>query len=178
MKILLSTFAIMVALLSPALAADAPVQAGGIINIGQAFSTAVAPYIDAIVQALIAALASWVLFKFKQKTGIDIDQGHRDAIVKALQNQAGALISAGAVKINGTTVRVDNLALAKAANDLLAAVPDAAKHFGLTPDFVAGKIIATIPQTAAGAQIVAQATAAPTAVGNVVIATEAPKAAE
>lgn len=145
-------------LVAPALAqTTAPVQAGGFINVGQAFNAAIAPYVDAIVQALIAALVAWVVLKIKQKTGIDIDAGHRDAVTRALQNQAGALLAAGKVKLDGVKLSVDNLALANAANSLLAAVPDAAKHFGLTPQWAAEKIVAALPQTDAGAQMVAAA---------------------
>lgn len=134
-------------------AAD-PVQNPGIINIGQAFSAAAAPYINAVVNALIAAVIGLIAWKVKQRTGIEIDQGHRDAVIRALQNQAGSLIADGMVKLENKTITVNSPALAKAANDVLASVPDAAKHFGLTPSYVADRIIDMIPQITAGAQLV------------------------
>lgn len=151
-------------LVAPALAQTAaPVQAGGFINIGQIFNASIAPYVDAIVQAFIAALVGWVVLKIKQKTGIDIDAGHRDAVTRALQNQANALLARGAAKMSGVKIQVDNLALANAATSLLNAVPDAAKHFGLTPQWAVDKILATLPQTDAGARMVADAQAINTA---------------
>lgn len=138
------------------LAVPAAAHAGGAINIGQAFGDAVQPYVDAIVQALIAALVSWVLFKIKQRTGVEIDQGHRDALVTALQNQAGSLIADGFVKIESGKITIPSGTLADAATEVLQTLPDAAKHFGLTPDYVAKRIVDAIPQIAAGAQLVAQ----------------------
>jgi hypothetical protein len=134
-----------------------PAPAGGIINVGQAFNAAVAPYVDAAVQAGIAALVSWLLLGLQKKTGIAIDAGHRQALTTALQNQAGSLLADGMVKMAGVKVNVDSPALAKAANDALASIPDVEKHFGLTPEYVAARIIDTIPQIAAGAAMVAQA---------------------
>lgn len=154
-SVILATAIFMVA---PALAqTTAPIPAGGFINVGQAFNAAVAPYVDAVVQGVIAALVGWVVWKIKQKTGIDIDAGHRDAVTRALQNQANALLAAGKTRMSGVKIQVDNLALATAANNLLTAVPDAAKHFGLTPQWAAEKILATLPQTDAGARMVADA---------------------
>lgn len=132
-------------------------RGGGVINVGQAFSDAVAPYVDAAVNALILAAVGWGLAWFRQKTGLEVDQAHRDALVTALQRQAGSLIADGEAKMSGLKVTVGNAALAKAANEALRAVPDAAKHFGLTPENVAARIVDMIPQTTAGAQVVAAA---------------------
>ena len=127
--------------------ATAPARAAGVIDIGQAFNAAIAPYIDAVVQAVIAAFVLWVAAKIKQKTGIDIDAGHRDALTRALQNQASSLIADGATYIDAHgKIAVNNLAMAKAVNDLMTVIPDAVKHFGLTPEFVARRIVDMIPQ--------------------------------
>jgi hypothetical protein len=135
----------------------------GFIDIGQAFGQAAAPYVDAIAQALIAALVSWVLLYIKNTTGIAIDAGHRDALTTALQNQAGSLIADGLVKLENGKVTVPPNALTNSAAEILKVIPDAAKHLGLTPDYVAKRIIDTIPQISAGAAMIATATAAPAA---------------
>ena len=128
-----------------------------LIDLGQIFSQAVAPYVDeavnALILALVGALAAWL----KQRWNITIDQGHRDALVRALQNQAGSLFADGEVKFIDGRFAVQPTALNQATADLIKSLPDAAKHFGLTPDYVAKRIVDTIPQTAAGAAIVAQA---------------------
>lgn len=135
-------------------------KGGGVIDIGQAFSTVLAPYINAAVNALILAGVGWLGTWMRSKYKIDIDEKHRDALTAFLQNQAGALLSAGAVKMDGIKVNVDSGMLALAANQAISRIPDAAKHFGLTPDVVAKKIVEAIPQIAAGAQIIAQSHAA------------------
>lgn len=133
---------IIVALLPSQALAD-----GGIIDIGQAFSSVIAPYINAAVQGLIAAGVVWVMAKIKQKTGIDIDAGHRDALTRALQNQASSLIAEGVTYLDSRgKIVVGNNAMANAVNDLMQSVPDAVKHFGLTPEFVRDRIIDMIPQ--------------------------------
>lgn len=132
-------------------------HSASIIDVGQMFSDAVAPYINAVISALILAGVTWLGAKIKQKTGIQIDQGHRDALTHALQSEASSLIADGAVKMNGLTVDVKSPELAEAAQALAKRVPDAIAHFGLPPEVLAQKIIDAIPQTAAGAQIVAAA---------------------
>lgn len=133
---------------------------GGVIDIGQAFSTVFEPYVNAIVNALILAgvtyLGNWLRSKYK----VEVDQKHREALTVFLQNQAGSLIADGAVSLQGKKINVDNALLANAAAAVFNRIPDAAKHFGLTPDVVAGKIVDAIPQIAAGARMIAQAHAA------------------
>ncbi len=142
---------------SPTYVVPPSTKAGGFINVGQAFNEAAGPYVDAIVQAVLAALIGWAALRFQQATGIKIDGEHRAALTTFLQNQAGSLIADGKVKVAGLKVQVNDEALANAANSALSRIPDAMKAFGLTPETIEKKIVDAIPQTAAGAQIVAQA---------------------
>lgn len=138
----------------PAYVVQAPKRDGQLIDIGQAFGEALAPYINATVQALILALVSWVLMSIQKKTGIAVDAGHRDALVRALQNQAGSLIADGLVKVASGKVEVEKGPLTEAAAEALKSIPDAADHLGLTPEYVAKRIVDMIPQTQAGAQLI------------------------
>lgn len=151
---------------------------GGVIDIGQAFSDVLAPYINAIIQAFILALVGWMCQRITQRTGVQIDAGHREAITKALENQAGSLIADGEAKFDGATVSVPSAAMGKAVNDLLTSIPAAAKHFGLTPDYVAKRIIDTIPQIAAGAQMIAAKEMPKQTVIVAPVATPVPSAAD
>lgn len=135
----------------------APEQ-GGVINVGQAFSAALEPYINAAVNALIVAFVGWLGMILKNKFNVSIDEGHRDALVTALQNQAGSLIADGAVKMEGAKITVPDKALAQSANEIMAVIPDAAKRLGFTPEYLQKRILDMIPQTAAGAAMVAAAT--------------------
>lgn len=110
------------------------------ISVGQAFSDALRPYIDAVVSGLILTLVSWVLFKLKTKFNVDIDAQNRDALTKFLQRQAASLVADGAVKLNGVKVEVNNPALARAANAALHTIPDALNHFDIKPDQVSQKV--------------------------------------
>lgn len=138
----------------------APVEqkSGGIIHLS-AFGW-LAPYVDTLLQGLIA-LGFGILGKSKYSQWLD--QSSRDALEVFLKNRASSLIAAGAVSISGKTVRVDNNLLYRAANEASTAIPDAMKRFNLTPDVVANKIIAAIPQVPAGSAIVAEANKAPAA---------------
>lgn len=141
----------------PVAVAPAPKPSVGIINIGQSFNETLAPYVNDIVNAVLLALIGLVANWWRQKTGTDIDKNLREGVTRALQNQAGSLLAAGAAKMDGIKIDVKDADLANAANDLLRSVPDAAKRFGLTPEKVAQRILDTIPQTPAGAALVAGA---------------------
>jgi len=132
----------------------------GIINLGQAFGDAAAPYVNELVNALVAAAFGWIFWLLKSKLNINIDAEYRASITAAAQRQASSLIADGKVAVAGKTVTVNNEALAEAANAALAAAPDAAARFGLTPETVAARIVDMIPQVPAGAAMLA-APAAP-----------------
>lgn len=139
---------------SPTYVLKAPAE-GGFISIGKPFGDFLEPYVDALVQALIAGLVSWLAYRIKQRTGVEIDKHTQDILTKALSNQAGSLIADGMVKVEDGKVNVHSEALAHATEDLMKSIPAAAKHFGLTPDYVSKRIVDTIPQIAAGAQMIA-----------------------
>lgn len=142
---------------APAPKSEQAQSGGGVIEIGQILGPFLQPYVDEIVNALILGAVGWVVSMIHKKTGIQIDESHRDALVRALQNQAGSLIADGFVKVSGAKITVDNKALAESANEVLAVVPDAVEHFGLKPDYIAKRIVDIIPQTHGGAALVAMA---------------------
>ena len=132
-------------------------EQGGLLNVGQAFSDAIAPYINAAIQALLAAGLSWLAYVLKKKLNVNISEAQRAAIQTWLTNQASSLIADGAVTMKDGKVNVDPQKLEEHAAQYAAQIPDAAAFFGLTPEIIAQKIVDKIPQVPAGAQIVAQA---------------------
>jgi hypothetical protein len=128
------------------------VTGGGVIQLS-AFGW-LEPYVDSIVQTLLMAGIAWLM---KSKYTQWMDQSARDALGTFAKNTANSLIADGFVHMQGKTVHVNDAALAREANDAATRIPDALKRFGITPDAVAAKIVDAIPQTAAGAQIVAAA---------------------
>lgn len=125
---------------------------GGIIQLS-AFGW-LEPYIDTIAQALIVAFFGWV---GKSKYSQWLDQSSRDALEVFVKNRASSLIADGAVSMRNKSVQVDNPLLYRAAAEASTAIPDALKRFGLSPEVVAAKIVDAIPQTTAGAAIIAGA---------------------
>jgi hypothetical protein len=141
--------------------ASAAPPESSVIDIGQALGPFLQPYINAIIGALLSALVGWLGVQANRWFGVKLDEGARNALTTALQNQAGSLIADGLVKLEGTKITVDNKSLAESANEIMAVIPDAATRLGFTPDFVAKRIMDTLPQTAAGAALVASATPVP-----------------
>lgn len=149
-----------------------PAPSGGVIQLS-AFGWA-QPYVDSVVQALIVAFFGWI---GKSRYTQWLDQSGRDALQVFVQNRASSLLADGAVRLQGKAVHVDNAMLFRAASEASTAIPDALKRFKLTPDVVAAKIIDAIPQTAAGAAIVAAAHADDSAGAAPVPVTDRPSSA-
>ena len=133
----------------------------GFLDVGQAFGTAVQPFIDAALQAILASGLAWLGYILKKKFDINITEGQRATVQTWLTNQAASLIADGAVSIKDGKVTVDKTALELHAHQYASQIPDAAKFFGLTPEGLAAKIIDKIPQVPAGAQMIAAAPAIP-----------------
>lgn len=127
------------------------------INIGQALNGSLQEIVNAAITGLIAALVGWVAIVVKNKFNIDIEAQHREALTAFLQRQASSLVAMGAVKLNGVKIEVKNEAVAAAANTALAAIPDALKFFGLTPEKLQKMIIDLLPKEPAVAQAAAVA---------------------
>lgn len=145
-------------------------QGGGLIQL-KAFGW-LEPYVDTLVQLLIAAGFSWFA---KSRYSSYLDDTSRAALETFLKNRASSLIADGFVKMNGKVVDVHSQALADEANKAGAMIPGALKRFGLTPDVVAQKIVDAIPQVPAGAAIVATAHEAPVIkVGDIMVKGDLP----
>lgn len=126
------------------------------LDVGQAFSQAMAPFINAALQGILATGLAWLGYVLNKKFKINITEGQRATVQTWLTNQASSLIADGAVKIEGGKVSVNKDALEAHAHQYATQIPDAAKFFGLTPDVVAAKIVDKIPQVPAGASLIAQ----------------------
>jgi len=154
---LLSALIALVAVLqsAPAYSADTTISLGPVLGFAQ-------PFVDALVSGVITVLVGWVLYVIKQKTSISIDDSMRDAFLTWAKGQASSLVADGAVKVSGLKVDVHSQALSLAANTIFKLIPDAQKHFGITPELAAQKIVDMLPHVPAVAQIQA-AQAAPKA---------------
>lgn len=102
------------------------------------------PYVNAALSVGIMALVGFILWQLKTRFNIEIDAGHRATIEAWLTNQAKDLVAKGAVSIKDAKIEVKSDALALAANTLLRSAPDAAAHFGLTPEAMKDKLTAAV----------------------------------
>lgn len=122
------------------------------IDIGQALNGSLQEIISGIVTAVITAVVGWLAWIAKNKLHIDIEARHREALIAFLNRQASGLVAAGAVKVQGLKVEVQNQALADAANTALQAIPGVLAFFGLTPLRLQDMIVDLIPKQPAVAQ--------------------------
>lgn len=99
------------------------------------------PYINAVVSIGVTVLVGVVLWQLKTRFNIEIDAGHRATLMTWASNQAAALVAKGMVSVKEAKVEVRSEALANAANTALQGAPDAAQHFGLTPEALKTKIV-------------------------------------
>jgi len=139
----------------------------GAVDIGQAINALVIPVLSAAATAIVSVGMPWLFYIARTKLNLSIDADHRAALTQFVQRQAASLIADGKVSLQDKTIHVDNVAMAHAANEALTMIPDALKHFGITPETVADDVGArikdAIPQVPAAASTVAAGIAAPAA---------------
>lgn len=123
--------------------AQGEVAAEGIYNVLQ-------PYLLALVSVVATAIVGWLAELLRRKFNLDIDAAHRDALQTALTNGAGLLIGKAGDALASRKLDLKSAALAEAVNYVLQSVPDAIRHFGITPEAIAEKLQAKLPQVSAG----------------------------
>ncbi len=120
------------------------------------------PYIDELVGIIIAAFVGWVAYFVQKYTGLKISAEHRAVVDAFVRRKAAELVSDGMVKVEGLEFKVSNPALAAVAKQAETAIPLAVNYFGLTPEKIAERINAALPQIPAAAAVAAaQAAPAP-----------------
>lgn len=119
--------------------AQGEVAAEGIYNVLQ-------PYLLAVVSVLATAIVGWLAELLRRKFNLDIEAAHREALQTALMNGAGLLIGKAGDAFAGRKLDLKSALLAEGVNYVLQAVPDAIRHFGITPEAIAEKLQAKLPQ--------------------------------
>lgn len=110
----------------------------------------VQPYLLAVVSVVATAIVGWLAELLRRKFHLDIEASHREALQTALTNGAGLLITRLGGAIAGRKLDLKSVVLAEAVNYVLQSVPDAVRHFGVTPEAIAEKIEAKLSQMNAG----------------------------
>ncbi|MDZ5448974.1 hypothetical protein [Labrys sp. ZIDIC5] len=117
-----------VALVAPAWAADdTTVSLGGLV-------TALLPYFEAAVAALLTALIAWAAQAIQKWLGIQLDQSSRDALHSAAMTGVNMALSRLSQSAANLTFDAKSAVIAQAIEWVESSVPDALKHFGLTPE--------------------------------------------
>ena len=112
----------------------------------QPFVDLLLPFIQAIVLGVLVPVATaW----FIRKLNLDMEAQHRDALQTSLTNAAGLVIQKGAAQAGKLTYDTKSPAMAQAIRYVQDSAPDAVRKWGLTPEKIAEKVRAKLPQVEA-----------------------------
>jgi hypothetical protein len=95
------------------------------------------PYLLEVAGVLITGVVAWAAKRFRDWTGMEIEARHREALQSALTNAARLALDRGAAHAGEMRIPIGNAVLETGVDYVLKSVPDAVKHFGLSPERVA-----------------------------------------
>ena len=102
------------------------------------------PYLVMIVGIVVTTAPGWIGVLLKSKLGFDLDANMQKTIQDAAMNAAGSVIARMEGQLGNVAIDVRSPLVKQGVDLLIAKVPDAIAHFGLTPDelakIVQGKI--------------------------------------
>jgi hypothetical protein len=101
------------------------------------FWSSLLEYLVPVIGVLITALVAWAATLFQRLTGVNIDAKHRAALQSALETGVNYGLAKAGDKAKNLTVDVRSAIVADAITWVEKSVPDAVKHFGITPETVA-----------------------------------------
>jgi cyanate permease len=117
------------------------------VDVGAAWSS-VQTWLITIMALVVSAIAGRVLTALLTHFNIKYDAAMARAVQSAAVNAAGLLLNRLGNQLQGKTIDVKHPFVADLVSYVLKAVPDAVAHFGLTPEGIAEKIVAKLPQIA------------------------------
>ncbi len=102
------------------------------------------PIISAFVTALVGVAVTFGVALLKRWTGVTLQSAYVDSLRQAAQTEAGVLVAEAADNLSSRSITVTSPAIAAAAARIAAAMPEAVKAVGKTPEdlgrLVAGEI--------------------------------------
>jgi hypothetical protein len=119
------------------------------INSASAIATgpiveALRPMISAVVTATVGVAVTFGVALLKRWTGVTLQSAYVDSLREAAQTEAGVLVAEAADNLSSRSITVASPAIAAAAARIAAAMPDAVRAVGKTPEdlsrLVAGEI--------------------------------------
>jgi hypothetical protein len=105
---------------------------------------ALAPIVQTIVATVVSGAVTFGVALFTRWTGVAVQTAYTDALRKAAQTEAGALVAEAADNLSSRSILVTSPVVAAAAERIAAALPEAMQALGMTPEalsrLVAGEI--------------------------------------
>jgi hypothetical protein len=98
------------------------------------------PFLFELIAILATAAAGWLIKRIRDWTGIEIEARHREALQSALENAARLALHRATERAGGMSIPIGNAVVESGVEYVLKSVPDAVRHFGLTPERV-GELI-------------------------------------
>jgi hypothetical protein len=108
------------------------------------FMEILSPYINAVVQVVVAAGVSYGAFLWHKWTGREIAQADQDKVTKAAQDQAGIIFAKGEAGISTESIKVTDPRIQASAQFLQRALKTTLDATGTTPDDVAHAVQAEL----------------------------------
>lgn len=122
-------FALLLLMTAPALAQDTAIDLDGFLG-------SMRPYLEEIVALLITAAVGYAVKLLRDKTGIDVEARHREALQSALSNGARKVLAKVVPEKTGIKIEVGNQTIADGVEYVLKSVPDALNYLGLSKEDV------------------------------------------
>jgi hypothetical protein len=105
---------------------------------------ALRPMISAIVTAVVGLAVTFGVVLLKRWTGVTLQSAYVNSLRQAAQTEAGILVAEAADNLSSRSISVRSPAIAAAAARIAAAMPEAVRAVGKTPEdlgrLVAGEI--------------------------------------
>src|SRR6202000_788677 len=102
------------------------------------------PIISCFVTAMVGVAVTFAVALLKRWTGVTLRSAYVDSLRQAAQTEAGILVAEAAAHLSSRSITVGSPAIAAAAARIAAAMPEAVRAVGKTPEdlgrLVAGEI--------------------------------------
>lgn len=99
------------------------------------------PIISACVTAMVGVAVTFGVALLKRWTGVTLQSAYVDSLRQAAQTEAGVLVAEAADNLSSRSITVTSPAIAAAAARIAAAMPEAVKAVGKTPEDL-GRLVA------------------------------------
>lgn len=108
------------------------------------------PYIDVIVPPIVAGIIGWAALKFQQLTHITLQASAVASLKSAAATQAGKMVAAAEDNLAGRKFTTSSQGIVEAAAIVQAALPEAVKITGATPEAVRNFVVGEVGKLQAG----------------------------